>query len=437
MPVVAIVGRPNVGKSALFNRLCGRRMAIVHDQPGTTRDRVSARVEHKKRSFIVMDTGGMGIEDVDGLTRDVERQIEEALAQADVIVFVADVRDGIMPLDEEVARKLRKIKRPVILVANKTDSGTQELNVGSFYRLGFGHAIAVSAREGTGRNELLDRVVSELPDETPQPVETGGPLKLAVVGRRNVGKSTLINLLCGSDRVIVSDIPGTTRDAVDVPFEYEGLPYVAIDTAGVRKQKKVEGTFEYYSQDRARRAVARADVVVLMLDAVAKVGKVDKMLASYIVDRFKPVVIAVNRWDLATDVSTDKFRDYLEKTLTGLAFAPIAFISAKTGAHISGMMKVVRSLYAQSTVRVTTGRLNQAIQDAKEVQAPPPNANRVGKIYYVTQVGIHPPTIVVFVNNPELFSKSYRHYLANSMRARLPYSEIPIRMDFRAHVKDE
>lgn len=431
LPVVAVVGRPNVGKSSLFNRLCGRRMAVVHNVAGTTRDRVTARVDHKGRHFEIVDTGGMGIEDVDGLTKDIESQIEQAMAEADVVVFVTDVRDGIMPLDQEVARRLRKIKKPVVLAVNKTDSARQEPDVEVFQRLGFGQPVPVSAVEGLGRSDLLDRVVPLLPDESTDKSETGQAIKLAVVGRRNVGKSTLINHLCGAMRVIVSEIPGTTRDAVDVPFEYEGLPYVAIDTAGMRKKRKVEGSFEFYSQDRARRAVARADVVILMLDALAEVGNVDKMLASFIVDRFKPVVIAVNRWDLAKDVTTEEYQEYLEKMLTGLTFAPIAFISAKTGAHVDGLMKVVRSLYAQAGVRVTTGRLNQAIEDARQIQAPPPKANRQGRIYYATQVGIHPPTVIAFVNDPTLFSDSYRHYLANSMRARLPYSEVPVRIDFR------
>ncbi len=432
-PVVAIVGRPNVGKSSLFNRLCGKRLAIIHDQAGTTRDRVSVSLEHRGRWFDLVDTGGMGVEDVDGLTADVEHQIEQALSEADVIVFVTDVREGITPLDEEVARRLRKMGRPVIMVANKVDSASQEPEVGVFYRLGFGNGLGVSAREGMGRNDLLDRVVAELPEGKTGKAEPGGVLKLAVVGRRNVGKSTLINHLCGKQRVIVSDVPGTTRDAVDVPFEYEGLPYVAIDTAGVRKKRKVEGSFEFYSQDRARRAVTRADVVVLVLDALAEVGKVDKMLANYVVECFKPVVIAVNRWDLVKDVETGKFRKYLDEALPGLGFAPLAFISAKTGDHVAEMMKVVRTLYAQAGVRVTTGRLNQAIQEAKDIQGPPPIANRVGKIYYATQVGIQPPTVVVFVNDPALFPDNYRHYLVKGLQVRLPYAEVPIRIDFKTH----
>ena len=438
VPVVAIVGRPNVGKSSLLNRLSGRRLAIVHDVPGTTRDRVSVRLEHKDRTFDVVDTGGMGIEDVDQLTSQIEGQIEQALADASVIVFVTDVRDGVMPLDEHAIRRLRKTDTPVILVANKCDSHVQETYVSIFYRLGLGEPLAVSAREGFGTHDLLDRIVEELPRREKPGTKPGGEpaLKLTVVGRRNVGKSTLINHLCGTERVIVSDIPGTTRDAVDAPFTYEGLPYVAIDTAGIRKKRKVQGSFEYYSQDRARRAVSRADVVILMLDATCKVGKIDKELARYVVNRHKPVVIAVNKWDLADeDVSTEDFGDYIDKVLRGLAFAPIAFISAHTGEHVAEMMKVVRSLFAQASVRISTSRINRAVQDACQIQPPPSKRNRRGRIYYATQVEITPPTIVAFVNDPILFPPSYLHYLANSMRARLPYMEVPVRIDLRSHTR--
>lgn len=439
VPVVAIVGRPNVGKSSLLNRLSGRRLAIVHDVPGTTRDRVSVQIEHKDRTFDLIDTGGMGIEDVDRLTSQIEGQIEQAMTDASVIVFVTDVRDGVMPLDEHTVRRLRKTDTPVILVTNKCDSHVQEAYVSVFYQLGLGEPLAVSAREGYGAHDLLDRIVEELPRrESPGAKPGGGPaLKLTVVGRRNVGKSTLINHLCGTERVIVSDIPGTTRDAVDAPFTYEGLPYVAIDTAGIRKKRKVQGSFEYYSQDRARRAVNRADVVILMLDATCEVGKVDKELARYVVSRYKPVVIAVNKWDLAEDISTEDFGNYIDKILRGLAFAPIAFISAHAGEHIAEMMKVVRSLFAQASVRISTSRINRAVQDACQIQPPPPKRNRRGRIYYATQVEITPPTIVAFVNDPILFPPSYLHYLANSMRARLPYREIPVRIDLRDHARDK
>ena len=250
---------------------------------------------------------------------------------------------------------------------------------------------------------------------------------------RNVGKSTLINHLIGSLRVIVSDIPGTTRDAVDAPFDYEGLPYVGIDTAGVRKKRKVQGSFEYYSQDRARRAVTRSDVVILMLDALQAIGKVEKDLARYVIDECKPVVIAINKWDLVEETATGQFRAYLDDALPGLAFAPLAFLSASKGENVPGMMKVVRSLFAQGSVRVTTGRLNEAVSRIQQVNQPPVKYNRRGRIYYATQVRIQPPTIVMFVNDPKLFPASYEHYLGNGLRSRLPFAEIPLRIQFRRH----
>ena len=431
--LVAIVGRPNVGKSSLLNRLARRRLAIVDRTPGTTRDRVSGWVQHGNRQFELMDTGGIGVKDADNLTEQVQSQVESALAEADVVVFVTDVREGVTPLDRKVAERLRHTDLPVILVANKTDSATQEPEAAVFYSLGFGEPLQFSAREGYGSTELLDRIVEKLPEPAGPEAPEAPTLKLAVVGRQNVGKSTLINRLCGAERLIVSKIPGTTRDAVDVPFTFEGLPYLAIDTAGMRKRRKVEGSFEFYSQDRARHAVERTDVVLLMLDAAAEVSLVDKELASFILSAHKPVLLVVNKWDLVEGLTPDDYRRYLDTRLSGIAFAPVAFISALSGEHLSGMMAVLRSLYAQASVRVSTGRLNRAVEEAIQVNQPPMMANRTPRIYYATQVDILPPTIVAFVNDAGLFSGSYRHYLANALRTRLPYAEVPIRIDFRPH----
>ncbi|KKO21110.1 MAG: ribosome biogenesis GTPase Der [Candidatus Brocadia sp.] len=435
IPVVTIVGRPNVGKSSLLNCLAKRRISIVEPTSGVTRDRVSTDIQHKGCLFELIDTGGMGVKDADGLTDEIEAQIEIALHQADLVLFVADIREGITPLDTMVAEKLRRLRKKVILIANKVDTPKLEYHVPDFHSLGFGDPLPISALEGYGRSELLDTIVSLLPAPSPEAVSPEPLLKLAIVGKRNAGKSTLINTLAKEDRVIVSDVPGTTRDSVDVRFEIRGKPYLAIDTAGLRKKRQVKDSIEFYSMARAQRSIRRADVVLFLIDATLKVSEVDKKLGDYIVSEYKPCIIVINKWDLVSGVETEKFNDYIYQCLPGLSFAPISFISARNNVHVMEMLGLASELYDQSRVRVTTSELNQALEEALTLHRPTRTKAKSPKIYYTTQVSVAPPTFVLFVNDPKLFDSDYERYLSNQLRNKLPFSEVPLKFHFRARTK--
>lgn len=435
IPVVTIVGRPNVGKSSLLNCLAKRRISIVEPTSGVTRDRVSTDIQHQDYVFELIDTGGMGVKDADGLTEEIESQIEIALHKADVVLFVVDIRDGITPLDNMVAEKLRRLGKKVILIANKVDSPKLEQHVPGFHALGFGNPIPLSALEGFGRTELLDKVVSLLPAPCPDSIPPEPVLKLAIVGKRNAGKSTLINTLAREPRVIVSDVPGTTRDSVDVRFEIKGKSYLAIDTAGLRKKRQVKDSIEFYSMARAQRSIRRADVVLFLIDATLKVSEVDKKLGDYIISEYKPCIIVINKWDLVSGVETEKFNDYFYKCLPGLSFAPISFISARNNVHVMEMLQLAAELYEQSRFRVTTSELNQTLQEALALHRPTRTRAQSPKIYYTTQVGVAPPTFVLFVNDPKLFDSDYERYLSNQLRNKLPFSEVPLKFHFRARTK--
>jgi GTP-binding protein len=431
LPIVVIVGRPNVGKSSLLNALSGERISIVDPRPGTTRDRVSAVIDHEQRYFEAVDTGGIGIVDVDHLEQHVEDQIRYAVAQADVVVFVVDSRDGLTALDQVVAERLRKLNKPVVVVANKVDDERGRAAIHEFNRLGHGEPLAVSALHGRGRRELLDRLVALLGDAA-----TGRPddpvMKLAIVGKRNAGKSTLVNALAGEERVIVSETPGTTRDAVDVRFDKDGRSFVAIDTAGVRKKRSMDD-LDFYSYTRALRSLQRADVVLLLIDATVPVSEVDVRLASAIQEACKPVVIAVNKWDLAKDRATaDAYGTYLTQVMPSVAYAPIVFITATTGKNIDAAVDVAIGLHRQTRTRVATAALNAALQSALEHHTPSPKrGTRPVKIYYATQVSTAPPTIVLFCNVPDLVTESYRRFLEKRLREVLPFAEVPLRLLFR------
>jgi GTP-binding protein len=435
LPVVAIVGRPNVGKSALFNRLAGRRIAIVEPTSGVTRDRLTAEVAHAGRRFELTDTGGMGIHDVDGLDADIRRQIDEALRQADVIVFVVDARDGIVPLDRQVAERLRHVGKPVFLAANKVETPALEQEAAAFFALGLGAPLCVSAQHGIGREDLLDRLVVALPtapsaEESNAPA--AAPLLLAIVGRRNVGKSTFVNALAREERMIVSERPGTTRDAVDVRFERDGRTFVAIDTAGVRRRASIADSIEFYSQARTDQSIRRADVVVLMLDAAVPLGLIEKQIAAAVVEHHKPCVLAVNKWDLHGNVPTEEFRRYIDVRLRGLAYAPIVFTTSKTGRNVASVVQIAQVLHRQARTRVTTGELNRVVMEALEIRRPRPRGGRIPKVFYATQTDVAPPTILLFVNDPAIFDEGYRRYLANHLRGRLPFAEVPIELRWRA-----
>jgi len=437
LPKVAIVGRPNVGKSSLFNALARRRIAIVEPTAGVTRDRISAIVESDGRWFELVDTGGMDFETSQALAADVKQQIEYAIAEASVIVFAVDVQVGRQPLDERIAERLRSVQVPVLVAANKADNERLAQNAGEFHAFGYEPVIAVSAKHGRGRHELTEAVVARLPADADQPPGQVA-MKIAVVGKRNAGKSTFINALAGAERVIVSEIPGTTRDAVDIRFEKDGLTYVAIDTAGIRKRKSVANDIEYYSLTRAMDSIRRADVVLLLIDAPTPISQVDKHLGAAIVAEMKPVVLVINKWDLAKGLATtDDFAEYIEKMLPGLAYAPLAFTTSKDAKNILATIDLARHLFKQAQTRVTTGELNRVIESAIRLRHPPSPQVVLPKVYFATQVAVCPPTVVLFVNNPDLFEEPYRRYIENRFREELPFPEVPIRLVLRAHTEDQ
>ncbi|MBI4579880.1 MAG: ribosome biogenesis GTPase Der [Planctomycetes bacterium] len=433
LPVVAIVGRPNVGKSSLLNALAGRRISIVDPTAGVTRDRVSAILEYRDRYFELVDTGGYGIVDRDDLDADVEQQIRFAVEQASLVLFVVDARDGLLPPDQEVANWLRASDKPVVVLANKVDALDARTELGDFHKLGLGPPLAVSAVHRRGEEDIRERIhdhLAGLPADEP-PAEA--VMKLAIVGRRNVGKSTLINAIAGAPRVIVSEVAGTTRDAVDVRFERDGRTYVAIDTAGLRKKSKIADDIEFYSAHRTELSIRRADVVLFLVDSTAEAGTVDKKLGRYIADQYKPCVIVVNKWDLAKDrSSSDAYGEYLSKTLVGLDYAPIAFITAKDGKNVQSMIDLATELFKQSRTRVSTGELNRVIGGATSQGLPTPRRGTGAvKLLYATQVAVCPPTIVVFVNEPSRVTPVFERFLVNRMRETLPFAEVPIRLVVR------
>jgi GTP-binding protein len=438
IPLVAIVGRPNVGKSALFNCLAGRRISIVDPAAGVTRDRVSTLVEAEGRYFELMDTGGIGVEDADNLTAEIERQITAGIEEAAVILFVVDIRAGLTPLDEEVGRRLRYITKPVLLIANKCDDASFAPLANDFYKLGRGKALPVSAEQKRGRDVLLRYVLDNLPPpeggEEPKDVS----LKLAIVGRRNVGKSTFINSLANAERMIVSQVPGTTRDSVDVRFERDGKQFVAIDTAGVRKKKSISSNLEFYSLARAERSVRRADIVLMFFDPRVRISQVDKKLTEYILDQHKPAIFVVNKWDLMKEnMPTEKFATYLRTVFPMLDHVPIAFITAKSGKNVYKLLNLAQNLFKQASARVGTGELNKVVREALETQPPPLRQNRRAKVYFATQVASNPPTIVLFTNGPQLFDRTYERYLLKFFRDHTPFAEVPIKLYLRAKKRDE
>ncbi len=428
VPQVAIVGRPNVGKSSLFNWIARRRLAIVDNFEGVTRDRMTTLIEHNDRFFELIDTGGMGIEDPDDLTADVRRQIELAINSADVILLVVDIRTGLMPLDEMVAERLRSVKVPVILVANKADSDNMDIHADEFHKLGRGHLICVSSLQNRHREDLLELIVDRLP-EADDELAQESQMKVAIVGRRNVGKSTFVNTLADDDRMIVSEVPGTTRDSVDVHFEMDGQTFTAIDTPGLRKRKSQRTDLEYYGMHRAQRSVRRADVVLMFFDAMETVSKVDKQLLGYVMENYKPCIFVVNKWDqLHGTATTDEWVDYLRAQFPTLAYAPIAFITGQTGKNVKTLLNHAQMLFKQSVGRVSTGVLNRVIRAAVDAHEPPMQHGRRPRIFYATQVATQPPTIVLICSEPKAIGNDYRRFLVNVLRDHLPFGEVPIKL---------
>ncbi len=434
LPQVVIVGRPNVGKSSLFNWLANRRLAIVDDQAGVTRDRMTFLLEAGGRYFEISDTGGIGVEDEDNLTRHIEEQIESAIASAAVILFVVDTQTGLVPLDQEVAKRLRYVNVPVICVANKTDHAGLDCQADEFYRLGRGKLVRVSVLQNRGRQELLDRIVERLPvgEEAEAPAPTEPVMKVAIVGRRNTGKSTFVNTLAQAERMITSEVPGTTRDSVDVQFELDGKSFVAIDTPGLRRTKSVSTDIDFYSAHRAHRSIRRADVVLLFFDPTQRISKVDRQLCGYIADEYKPCIFVVNKWDQCADtMPTEKWASYLRDTFRSMPYVPIAFITGKTGRNVKALLNHAQHIFKQALARATTGEVNRVLRHAIERNPPPLSGGRQPKIYYGTQVGIQPPTIVLFCNHPNWLDNTYRRYLLGVFREHLPFPEIPLKLYLR------
>jgi GTP-binding protein len=438
LPLVAIVGRPNVGKSSLLNCLARERIAIVEETPGVTRDRVSAIVEHDDVTMEIVDTGGIGAVDEADLAEQIDRQIELALRAANVILFVTDARDGLTDLDRAVAQRLRPRAQevPLLLVVNKVDTHDLEGHIYEFFELGLGDPLPVSAKHGFGRSELLGKVTERL--WPTGEVEVDPVMKLAVVGRQNAGKSTLVNALAREERVIVSELPGTTRDSIDVRFEKDGRVFMVIDTAGVKRASRVKGNIEFYSQVRAEHAIRRADVVLLLLDASEELARVEKRLSQTIVEGHKVCVIVVNKWDLVVDrATTEEYARYLHDRLPGLHYAPVVFTTARDSRNIQSVVDVAQSLFKVASRRAGTGELNRVVEAVREHHSPRSRSRRMPKIYYATQVATLPPTIVFFVNDPGLFPADYRRFVENALREGLGLHEVPVRLIFRARESRE
>lgn len=440
VPQVVIVGRPNVGKSSIFNWLAGRRLSIVDRTAGVTRDRVTFLMDHGDRFFELVDTGGLGINDVDDLTAEIEEQIHVALETADVILFVVDTRSGLTPLDEEVARRLRYFEKPILCVANKCDHEGLDDQAYEFYQLGRGKLIRVSAVQDRNRDELLDMIVERLPDPAHvDPLETEEPaMKVAIVGRRNVGKSTFVNTLAQAERMIVSEVPGTTRDSVDVRFETDGKTFVAIDTPGLRRGKSIRNDVDFYGLHRAQRSIRRCDVALMFFDCSERISKVDRQLVKYIADNYKPCIFVVNKWDVMHGrMPTENWVAYLRDTFRTMWHVPIAFITGETGKNVKALINHAQMLFKQSRQRITTGELNRLVRRAIEHFSPPRYQGRQPKIYYATQVSVQPPTIVLICNHPAAFSPQYRRYLLGVFRDQLSFGEVPIKLYLHRRKQDD
>ena len=480
--LIAIVGRPNVGKSALFNRIVGKRVAIVHDQPGVTRDRISVEAEWRGQKFTLVDTGGIGLarreKATDAIAQAALEQVELAIESAQAIIMVVNVREGVVPLDRDVAERLRRSQKPIIIAVNKVDNAGMDIGVPEFARLGFEKIVPVSAIHGLGLEVLMDAAIAWLPttppapsstevveedsnptdEERPEPVpEPVGPLKLAILGRPNVGKSSLINALTQSQRVIVTPIAGTTRDSVDVPFEVEteGVreSYVLIDTAGVRQERRIDNSVEFFSVKRTEDSIARCDIAILVLDAKTGVTTQDKKVAGKLVEERKACVIVVNKWDLVEDsvaearaeelerrverdhrregtprrlTTLGEFGSWVQEQLFFLDYAPVIFASAKSGFHLDRLLEAIRYVAAQLQQKVPTGLLNRALRDAIEGRQPVSSAGHRLKFFYATQVRQAPPTFLLFVNRADLLSDSYNRYLAGRLRTAFGYEGCPL-----------
>jgi GTP-binding protein len=432
-PIVAIVGRPNVGKSSLFNRLVQKRIAIVEDVAGITRDRLYAETEWSGRDFTLVDTGGIEAEATEYISSQVRLQAEIAVEEADVVLFIVDGRDGLTPDDHEVADLLRRSKKPTVLVVNKIDNLKMESAAWDFYALGIKDIYPASALHGLNIGDILDKIISFLPHQADCTADVSVYNKVAVVGKPNVGKSSLVNKIVGEERVIVSDLPGTTRDAIDTPVERMGKKYLLVDTAGLRRPTKIRNVLERYSVLRTLRAVERSDVVLVLIDAVEGVAEQDKRICGFAHEAGRGVILVINKWDLIVkdNRTTKEYEEKLRFKLPFINYAPLIFLSAKTGQRIARLFPLIDMVRDNWQRQVTTSDLNQVISDAVYFNPPPSRRGRQGKIYYASQTGIKPPSFLFFVNEPKLISNTYSRYLENKLRDGFDFTGTPIRLDFR------
>ncbi len=432
IPIMAIVGRPNVGKSTLFNRIIGSRLAIVEDRPGITRDRIYAAAEWLSRPFRVVDTGGLEVGEMDEITKRIRAQVELAIDEAQVIVFVVDGIAGITPADEEIAQWLRISQKPVIIAVNKLDNPKRISLVYDFYSLGFSDTIPISAEHATGIGDLLESVFHHFPDHQ-EDITDEDAIKIAVIGRPNVGKSSIVNSMLGEDRVLVSDVAGTTRDAIDTAFELDGQPFQIIDTAGMRKRGKVYEATEKYSVLRALRAIERSDVAILVIDGKDGIIEQDKHIAGYALEAGKAIVVVVNKWDIVEkdEKTAQEFEKKFRSHFPFLSWAPILFVSAKTGRRVVSVLETVVIAAQNHSHRISTSTVNTLIQDAVAMTPPPTDKGKRLKILYATQVSVKPPTFAVFVNHAEMMHFSYERYLENRLREAFGFVGTPIRLVIR------
>lgn len=439
LPVVAVVGRPNVGKSTLFNKLVGQRISIVEDTPGVTRDRIYSKCEWRNREFMLVDTGGIEPNSEDVILKQMRRQALLAIEKADVIVFLTDLKSGVTASDYDVAAMLQKSGKPVVLCVNKCDSiGEPPPEFYEFYNLGLGDPIAVSAAHGHGSGDMLDEVFKYFPEEEEEEYSEEY-IKVAVIGKPNVGKSSLINRISGEERAIVSDIAGTTRDATDTVIENEDGKYVFIDTAGIRKKSKILEKIEHYSVLRAYMAVDRSDVCVIVIDAEVGFTEQDSKVAGYAHEQGKGCIVAVNKWDaIEKDSNTmDEFTKKLKEDFSFMSYVPFVFISAKTGLRIDKLFKMINEVNAQNSMRISTGTLNDVLAYATTRVQPPSDKGRRLKIYYMTQPSTKPPTFVIFVNRAELFHFSYQRYIENQIRQTFGLEGTPVRFVIRERDRND
>ncbi|MDY4697282.1 MAG: ribosome biogenesis GTPase Der [Selenomonas montiformis] len=438
-PIVAIVGRPNVGKSTLFNQIGKKRISIVDDMPGVTRDRIYLDAEWLNHEFTMIDTGGIELDESDHILRSMRQQAQIAIEEADVILFLVDGRTGLTTADEEVARMLRSAKKPVVLGVNKIDSPQLAVNAYEFYQLGLGDPIALSASNAMNLGDLLDAVVAAFPQTKAEEKEED-EICIAVIGRPNVGKSSLVNQLLGEERVIVSDIAGTTRDAIDTHFVKDGNKFMLIDTAGMRRRGKIDEPVERYSVMRSLRAIDRADVVLMLIDASEGITEQDKKIAGYAHESGRGVILVVNKWDIypdKDDKSTLRFTEELREEIGFLQYAPVLYTSALTGQRINRVTELVKYVAEQQSMRIKTSVLNDLIRDAVSVNPPPMHRGRQLKILFMTQVDIKPPKFILFVNDPELMHFSYLRFIENRLREMYGFEGTPIRLIVRARTEED